>query len=187
MRRSRGFTLIEMLMVVAMIGIITAIAYPRIDTARFKIDAAMRGVGTTLLASQRTAVTRQHDVVVMFDVPNNLLRILWDADNDGVIDPGEHVRVLDLGTPVEFGRAAANPMPEIGSATISFTQQAAAMPALTFHRSGSASEEGGFYITSTRAAAGGDFPGDTRAVRVERGTGRTTWYRWLPPVWKLGS
>jgi Tfp pilus assembly protein FimT len=173
-------------MVIAIIGIMTAMAIPKIDVARFKIEAGMQAVGTLLLASQRVAVTRQHDVVVMFDETNNALRILWDANNNGAVDAGEHVRVHDFGEPIVFGRATATPHSVIGAPSISFTQMNGGFKSLTFHRSGAASEEGGFYITSSREVSGGGHPSDTRAVEVERGTGRSTWFRWIPPAWKLG-
>lgn len=60
------------------------------------------------------------------------------------------------------------------------------LPALTFHRDGSASEEGGFYITSRRAQVVGGYPQDTRAVEVERATGRPSWYRAGINEWHRG-
>jgi hypothetical protein len=52
-----------------------------------------------------------------------------------------------------------------------------------FHRTGSASEAKGVYITSQRTG----HPEDTRALEVERSTGRVSWYRFQPPSsWKRG-
>jgi hypothetical protein len=52
-----------------------------------------------------------------------------------------------------------------------------------FHRTGSASEAKGVYITSLRTG----HPEDTRALEIERSTGRVSWYRFQPPSsWKRG-
>jgi hypothetical protein len=58
------------------------------------------------------------------------------------------------------------------------------MPAVVFHRDGSASEAGGFYLTSTRAATSGAHVEDTRAIELERATGRASWYKYGPPLWR---
>ncbi|NIS32581.1 MAG: prepilin-type N-terminal cleavage/methylation domain-containing protein, partial [Actinobacteria bacterium] len=87
-----GFTLIEMLVVVTVIGILVGMAAPKIDATEFRMRGAVREVGTTLLAAQGQAVMRQHDVVVAIDTVGRRLRVHSDADNDGVVDEGEAVR-----------------------------------------------------------------------------------------------
>jgi prepilin-type N-terminal cleavage/methylation domain-containing protein len=47
LRSHRGTTLLEMLVVAAIIGLLTTISLPRIDYAHFRVDAAIRSVGTT--------------------------------------------------------------------------------------------------------------------------------------------
>jgi hypothetical protein len=60
------------------------------------------------------------------------------------------------------------------------------LPALTFHRDGSASEAGAIYFTTQRAAAGPGHEGDTRAIETDRATARVSWYRASPPTWQRG-
>ncbi len=182
---TRGFTLLEMLIVVTLIGIVVALVAPRIDLTRYRIETAMQSTGMTLLSAQRYAVTRQHDVIVVFDVAAASLRVHFDADNNGAVGGQERVRNYPLGEHVIFGRAGAPPHPT-GPEVITFRQRRGGLPAVTFHRNGSASEFGGLYITSRRAQLGGANPEDTRFLRIERATGRTSWFRYRPPSWVLG-
>lgn len=182
----RGVTLIEMLFVLVFIGLMASFVIPKIDLARFQVEGTMQSVGTLMLAAQRLAVVRQHDVVVKFDLDNQTLRILWDKNNDGTIATTEHVQTVFLGEKVVFGRGFAPARP-MGPNPVSFTQLSGGQPSMTFHRNGSASEEGGFYITSQRAALGFVAgKSDTRAIEVERATGRTRWFRYVPNNWKQG-
>ena len=182
-RRLRlGFTLIEMLIVLVIIGVVVGLAAPKIDVTKFRVESAMQGVGTMLLAVERQAITQQHDVIVMFDVPNNLLRIHDDANNNGLVDPGERVRGMPLGEGIVFGRAGVTARP-MGTAAVNFTKVVAGLPAVVFHRDGSASEAGGFYLTSNRAATGGTHLDDTRAVELERATGRASWLKYGTGGW----
>ena len=128
------------------------------------------------------AVTRQHDVIVMFDVPNQMLYVHEDANNNGDLDPGERRRGYPLGEQVVFGLNGATARP-MGATPITFTKTYQGMPGVVFHRVGSASEAKGLYLTSLRA----NHPEDTRAIEVERSTGRVSWYRFGPPsTWKRG-
>lgn len=182
----RGFTLVELLITMSIMGLVVAIVMPRIDLARYQVEGTMQSVGTLMLAAQRLAVTRQHDVVARFDLTNNTIRLLQDKNNDGVIASTEHVQTVYLGDKVVFGRGFA-PARAIGNGPVTFTQIVAGQPSVTFHRNGSASEEGGFYLTSQRAASGySSGQGDTRAIEIERGTGRTRWFRYVNSAWKQG-
>jgi prepilin-type N-terminal cleavage/methylation domain-containing protein len=176
-----GYSVAEMMVVIAIIGTATAMAVPRLDSSGRQAAAAGHVAGMALVAAQRAAVARQHDVVVAVDAPGRALRVHYDADGDGRVDDGELVRRESLGEGAVFGRGSA-PAWLPGPAAVSFRGRQDGMPAVTFHRSGSASEEGGFYVTSARAQAGG-LAKHARAVVVDRATGRPGWASYTGATW----
>lgn len=180
----RGFTLIEMLTVAVLIGILTAFVAPRIDFTSYRVNGAMRGIGTTLLSAQRIAITRGYDVVVEFNETANSISILDDANNNGALDAGEHVSGVGLGDLIVFGRGPA-PAMDGSPGNVTFTQTKGGVPAVTFHRDGSASEAGTIYLTSVRGAAGG-ISTDARAITTDRATGRVSWYSYNGSSWVRG-
>lgn len=181
-RDNAGFTMIELLIVVILVSLIAALAAPRINLTRYKVEGGMMAVSSTLFGAQRMAVTRQHDVVVLFDATNRMIHVHEDANNNGTRDAGERQRGYPLGDNVVFGLNGATPRP-MGATAITFTQIRQGMPAVIFHRVGSASEARGVYLTSQRA----NRPEDTRAIEIERSTGRVSWYRFRPPSsWRRG-
>ncbi len=184
-RRSNeeGFTIIEVIIVAVVIGLLAAIAIPNIDLSRYRIDNAMRSVGTSLQAAQRRAVTRQHDVIVLIDATASTIRVHEDVNNNQTHDTGELIRAFPMGDQVLVGLGNAPPHP-IGAGPVTFTKQVDGVPAVTFHRNGSASELGGVYLTSRRAVNTGAHPDDTRLLEVERATGRVSWWRYLAGSWK---
>jgi prepilin-type N-terminal cleavage/methylation domain-containing protein len=185
--RHRGFTLVEMLIVVTMIGIMTGIALWRVDIARYQVNGDIQSIGTTLIASQREAIAKQHNVIVVFDTAGNRVRVVWDANNNGAFDADEHSRLVFLGDRVRFGLGTA-PTMAIGTNSINFTQTEtnSGLPEVTFYRNGSASEAGGAYITSRRSISDPKYANDNRAMRVERATGRAEWWHYDGTTWVRG-
>ena len=176
----KGFTLVELIYVMLVVGIIATIAIPAINVSRFRLDSAVVEVATGLMAAQRTAVLRGHDVVVAFDVSGTLLRIHNDANNDGLLQGGEYYRVAQLGEGVAFGRSGVDPL-SASSDDITFTQLQSGHKTVTFHRNGSASEEGIIYLTGAGGAA---TEGNTRAVEVVRATARIKCWSYLTSTWR---
>ncbi len=179
----RGFTIVELLTVMVIFGLLAAFAAPRIDVARFRVNSAAQVMGTTMLTAQRQAVTQQHNIIVRFAEDQNRLRIHEDRNNNNTVDTGEHERSVQLGEGIVFGRTTA-PAMAMGTANVTFTRTIGGLKAVTFHRDGSASEMGGFYITSLRASSNNNTPEDARAVVVERATGRTSWHRYRSDGWQ---
>ena len=178
-----GYTLMELLTVVFLIGLLATMALPRLDVSSYRTDQGMHQVGTVMLTAQRAAVMKQHDVVVAFDSANNRLRVHDDLNNDGAMDAGERIVYQPLGDGVVFGRGGA-PAQAIGAGPITFTRLQGGLKAVTFLRNGSASEEGGVYLTSRRAAMVAGREKDARLVLVSRATGRASWLTYTSGQWK---
>lgn len=177
-----GFTIVELLMVMAIISIIAAVALPRINISRYRIDAGVRSLASGLARAQRQAVTNQANVNVLFDVPNKAFKIHEDENNNNVIDGSERVRSYPLGEGIEFG-IGNTPTRVYSPAPISFTRQQAGLPEVIFRRDGSASENGAVYITSLNAAAR-NADTDARSVELIQATGRVEWYRYTGSAWQ---
>ncbi len=180
-----GFSIMEMVVVLFVVSLLAYVAVPAIEVVRFQVDGAARGAVAALVSAQRLAVKRQHDVIVTFDTVNRRLRIHEDRNRNGVVDTGESTRIVPFGDGVVFGRGQAPMMGEYAE-VVTFTETQDGLPALRFIRNGSASEEGVFYLTSIRWNRDAQFVKDSRAVQVNRATGRVTWYRYDPPQWKEG-
>lgn len=170
----RGFSAIELVMVLVVIGIATAIAAPRVTGDRWSLDGAARATAAELAYASQSAVTLQCDVRVAFLADSGKIRTHEDRNNNGQIDTGERVRWVRVADPVIFARGGA-PNVGVGTNAVNFTRTDAGLPLVIFRRDGSANEEGGLYLSTPRAIARG-LTRDVRAVIVTRSTGRaTTW------------
>lgn len=181
----RGITIVELVLVITLIGVIVSIAPPMVRAERFQMDGGVLSVASTISAQQRNAVLRQHDVVLAFDTVAGHVRVHYDLDNDNVIDAGENTQIVELDESVGFGRGSTPARPLSGS-SLSLTQTQDGLPALTFRRNGSASEETIIYLTSARwlANGGSAYEDDGRAVEVERATGRVRCYSHQNGDWR---
>lgn len=173
-----------MLAVMVILGTLVAIVAPKIDVQKSRANAAMHTVGTMLLAAQRFAVTRQHNIIVVFDTVAPAMRVVDDTNNNNIADPGEHRRVVAL-EQVVFGLGGAAPY-DAYPGPVSFAKRFTGLPAVIFRRDGSASEAGAIYVTTPRAAARPGHSGDTRVIVVDRATARVSWYRASGASWKKG-
>ncbi len=181
-REHGGFTLVELMIGLMVMGIAVMIAVPRFDRSRLQVDAQDQAVRGFLMMAQRLAVTRGYDVVVTFDSAQRRLQAQEDPDFDGLVDAGERVTGAYLEGEVVFGRGSAPVLRSGATAAIGFTERQGSLPMFVYHRDGSASEVGVIYITSRRSF-GGSYATDSRAFDMQRATGRLLPYRYNGSTW----
>jgi prepilin-type N-terminal cleavage/methylation domain-containing protein len=178
--KPNGFTLAEIGVVVIIMGVLAAVAIPLLTPSRFRVNASVVELSTELMAAQRLAVLQGHNVVIAFDEDDRTARVHQDADNDGRIQASERTKLVHLGEGVGFGRVGA---PKIGNSSLAltFTQRQGTLPKLTFHRNGSASEEGFIYLTGTSGAAVAQ---NSRAIQVIRATAKVKCWSYQVGSWR---
>jgi type IV fimbrial biogenesis protein FimT len=178
-----GITIVELVVVLVVVGVVLSIGMPRIDLTRARMDSGFRQLGIKLLAAQRLAIMRQHAVVVAFDTVRGRMRLHEDRNNDGAIQSTEPVTFVALEEGLVFGRGTASAL-AMGDGPITFVKRQDGMPAVTFTRSGSAGEFGGFYVTSGRGRALARYASDARAFQVARATGRVFQFQYSGGTWR---
>ena len=178
-RSRRGFTLLELTVVLIMVGIIAGMAVPRLNYEKYRADAAMRTVRTVLQAAQRNAIMRQTNIVVGFDITNKKMQVVEDANNNCTVDGGERSTTR----PLEDGAKFSIPSNGYGgtpSAAVTGSNLCTmgGLPAIQFLRDGAASSNIDAYLTSSRGTQV-----DYRLVRVTMATGRTESFRYTGSAW----
>lgn len=183
-----GLTLVEMMMVIILMGLVLGIALPRVNIEGARVNATIRSLTAALAVAQRLAVTEQHNVIVAFDSASSRIRVHSDDNNNGLMDGNERVTSTPLGEGVIFARGAAPALTytngSTGNGSLNFTRTSTGYPAIVFRRDGSASENGGFYLTTKKGAASGN-TNWSRAAEVVRSSGRALWYSYASGSWAL--
>jgi len=91
---SKGFTLVEMMIVVAVMGILAGIAAPNFQTymAQRRLNGAARQVMTDLMEARMKAVSLNQKVKVSFG-SNHIYQIWNDTDGNGTVadDEGDDI------------------------------------------------------------------------------------------------
>jgi len=95
-RRGRGFTLIEMIMVMVMIGILAVVVIPRLDIRAFK-DVGFRDKARGALEfARKAAVAQRRNVQVSLTGANNDLTFKIDNVGPEAVGAGTYPRSLAL-------------------------------------------------------------------------------------------
>ena len=193
MRLRRGYTLIEMMIVVTLIAIVTATAMPHIDYQSFRQDASARAIRSAMQGAQAYAVSSQHNVFVDIDPTHNVLYVVYDYNDNLIWDAAnsEHVIAVPLQDGAQIAQPPAilpgtgNPTGGIGMttpATVQVPGKTTFTSGYVFRADGAVSTDVQIYINSKRGQVK-----DWRAVSIIPATGRVDWYKYVNSTWKLAG
>ena len=182
--RSRsGFSMIELVVVLVIMGVFAGLAIPKVNAGRSRADAAAQQVRSVFLTAQRTSLTRQYDVIVSFDTAKSAVRIGEDTDNNGKIIGVEWKFWRSIGDGKFMIPPVASDNTTKPTASIVGTFRSVdLMPSVVFHRDGSASTDAEIYVGTIFKNQKPDW----RMVTLARPTGRSDMFRlangktWIP-------
>lgn len=183
----RGWTMIEMSIVLALVAILVAIALPNIDFARYRMDANARTVQNQFIAQQLAAIQRNMPIIVTIVYDQGHLTITEDANSNGVPDANEYTYNRALVEGAQF----ITPPVSIDSATpyyatgpgLTYLNQTYLYPTVTFYPNGSTSGDVVVYIGSTAGRLT-----DMRALQITGATSKVKFYRMMADgTWKLAD
>ncbi len=178
MSRRRGFSMIELLTTLIIMGMIAAMAVPRIDMSRMRGDAALRQMTTLFVQAQRTALSKQYNVILSVDIATNRVRLVEDRNNSNTFDTGDRMMWMALEPGVRF---TTSPAPLDGmSGTVVFLKPKLidSFTSVIFRRNGAASSDGALFFTSKPTD-----PGATRAITITQSTGRADPFKYNGTTW----
>jgi prepilin-type N-terminal cleavage/methylation domain-containing protein len=178
MSRRSGFSMIEMLMTLIIIGIITLMAVPKLDLSHMKSDAALRQVASLFVQAQRTALAKQYNVLISIDVPGNRMRLVEDRNNSSTFDAGDRAMwmALEPGTKFYTSPLALDGMS--GTVALVRPRTIDGYPSIIFRRNGAASTDAAVFFTTKVTD-----PGSMRAVEITQSTGRADPYKYTGSAW----
>ena len=181
MGMKRGFTMIETIMVLVIIGVVAAIGLPRLDAFKYRSDGTAVMIRSLLMQAQREAVVGQHDLVVSIDTVKHRVVLGFDRDNDGTVEVSERIRTQALPENSKFAsppQPIGSGLPGHGAIHAEGLRSVSNMPSVIFRRDGSVSSALELYTTSVLKRSK-----DFRVTTVVQATGRTEFLRYNGKSW----
>ena len=158
LRDKKGFTMIELLIVVAIIAVTAAIAIPNIISwiPTMRVNSAARDIVSEMQLARMKAVSERNNYVITFDTSTNQYSIYDDGDNDGA-EASELVKTVDVDTDysgIQFGYVAGkNPSNDDITGSVQFGATSSPIRE-TFIPNGTANLMGSVYLIPTEDIAG---------------------------------
>ena len=155
LRDKKGFTMIELLIVVAIIAVTAAIAIPNIISwiPTMRVNSAARDIVSEMQLARMKAVSERNNYVITFDTSTNQYSIYDDGDNDGA-EASELVKTVDVDTDysgIQFGYVAG----ETGTGGTAISNSVTFSSSNeTFKPNGTANKMGTVYLIPTEDIAG---------------------------------
>ena len=186
MHRDSGFTMVELLIVIAILGVLLAIAVPNYMDylPKHRASGATRQLFTEMQSSKMKAISENNDYVITFDTSNNSYSIYDDGDNNFATmgaETGELIKTVNISdafSGISFGYVSGNDPDGSGiSSSVTFT---GTPPSVIFRPTGVANKTGEVYIKPTSDIAPKE---RQRAVTVKL-TGRIRMYRHTGSSWE---
>jgi hypothetical protein len=143
-----------------------------------KSDAALRQVTTFFVQAQRTALSKQYNVIVSVDVAGNRLRIVEDRNNSSTYDAGDRYYWMALEPGTKFTATPTNLDGMGGTVTFVKPKTVDGYPSVMFRRNGAASSDGVLFFTSKTTDVG-----SLRAIEITQSTGRCDPYKYTGSSW----
>lgn len=184
LEHEKGFTLIEMLMAIAIVGIILATAAPNFSKWKEKhqIDGQAQKVYFDLLLARTTAVKTNNNVLVTFNTTAETYTVHDDTDSNGTQDAGEAVKTVTLEEDIQF--AFNTGVSDIDGNVVTSSVSFGGSQTVTFDSRGQASSSGSVFmlhrndigLTSDRA----------RTISVLEATGAVDYWSYdstVSPPW----
>lgn len=187
--RASGFTLLELLAVLTLIGLAAAAFGVRLDVWRYRMDGNARFVQNTLLGAQQIAVTQNVPVLLLFDASAHRIGLVRDLDGNRQMDATDPTVWKSL---LDGGRFRDPPSTIDGALAVFATGPgmdavtSAGLPRLVITPSGSIAPTAGqstgdviVYLGSPSGRAS-----HARAVRVLGATVRSTAWSFASGAWR---
>jgi type IV fimbrial biogenesis protein FimT len=170
-RAERGFTLVEVMIVIAVIGIMTGLMAPSLLGALpgMRASGAARDVLSDMRLARTMAVDKGVPAIVDFDAPASThYRVYLDRDGDGTYTTGTDTMIREVTLTDEYKGVALKS--NDGSAPADGVDlDGVGSNSITFRTNGSANGSGAAYVMP--AADAGGRSDRNRRVRVVAATG----------------
>lgn len=174
----RAFTLIEILLVLALIGIFAGWVATRVNLSAYRIDAATRMVQNVIIGAQQTAITRGTDVTLRFDRQNHRveMRFLFNGSDRVVSRPlPEGARFIIPSQSVDGAAADFADGPGVETSGVTYLRDVRIAPNGTIPR-------GDFVVYLGTVATR---PNDQRALAVRGATTKVTFWTHNGGAWAV--